>query len=295
MHRSPPPGAISLQDQNTNTGCHDNDLLVRTDIQAEVHNVESTAVESVNMTATARYDKLVFPSGKLAALSRKKNELTVLMKEKATIDIINKEYAIYTNKLDVLLYNCETILSSNISPDDKTTFIGWKSNFMQDVIVFRDEVHLYIQELTAKNTTKASKKATSIASSKSSVMSLRAKLADERAKRRAEEENLKQQEMLELKRAQLEKEEKALNIKRMKDYEDNLEQEIIELEGEKSSLSSSSSQSFDRKTVENLVKRQNEVTNSIIKNQEMLLLPRNEPKVFDGSDLTQFKTFMRAF
>ena len=96
-----------------------------------------------------------------------------------------------------------------------------------------------------------------------------------------------------------------LELKKIKDIEENLEKEIVEMEeisldgSQEHLLVNNNAQQFGSPTLDqqlkDLINRQNEVSLIVARNQEKMLLPKNEPKIFNGDDLTEFKTFMNAF
>jgi hypothetical protein len=270
---------------------------------------------------TGDYSRVCFPSGKLSAVTKKKNELQVLMSRvpKVTAQEINKEYAVYCDRVDSLQTACELELDKdNVNPDDVASLIERRSKINNDVGVFRDQVHHWLQGILVQHISVDVEDARSIDGNKSvrsnsscsSVLSLRAKLAEQRAKRMAEESFVKQKDILTLQKVELEQKMNQLELKKIKDIERNLKEEIDALEncseaGSQRSLSPCSKTARNSKltpalTLEpnlfsDILNRQNEVSLLIARNQEKLLLPKNEPKVFDGTDLTQFKTFMMAF
>lgn len=204
----------------------------------------------------------------------------------------------------------EELQKENASAEDLVAFFEWKSKANVDISVFRDQVAYYLQKTFPSKLSQGNSKGLSSEKSscksarsnqssvRSSVHSLKVKLAEHRAKRAAEEVYLKNKEELEKKKSQLEKQMSELELQKDKDIENNLKREIDALEDESFDTASSMESSINREVsgpFKEVLRQQNEISMMLLRNQEKALLPKNEPKVFDGSDLTQFKGFLKAF
>lgn len=246
-----------------------------------------------------------YPSGKLAVVTRKKNEILELMKNVPPVDknTFHKEYAVYCNRVESLLSACEDEINKpHATAYDVEQVLLWKTKVNGEISEFREIVMEYVQQTFPAASSKPNLgdelvdlgSVCSRGSRASSVQSLRVRLAEQRAKREANELYLKQKDELNDKRMKLEKEFAALELQKERNIETNLEREIEALESVSSyrDCSPGSRQSSGKHHNDD---SQSGAIRMLVQAQERSMLPKNEPMVFDGTDLTQFRTFMVAF
>ena len=255
-------------------------------------------------TTTQSEPLLEYPSGKLSVVTRKKNELCELMKRIPLVDreTFHREYAVYCERVDSLLSACDAeINKSGATQWAAEQVLQWKTKVNTDISTFREIAMQFIQK-SYPTTTSGPKvnndrasvcgSVQSVHSNASSAQSLRVKLAEQRAKREADELYLREKELLDDKKAKLEKDMAALELQKQKNIESNLAKEIEALEKEASS--SNSVRDSIASSKKNSSNDQN-IIRMLMNAQERSMLPKNEPTIFDGTDLTQFKTFIIAF
>ena len=153
---------------------------------------------------------------------------------------LNSLYAIYCDKMDVLFGACgDELHKPNADALEIRTLTECQRKVNNEVSGFRDEVHKWHQEYNYETAHNRSRficpSHGSVGSSRgshrsSSVQSLREKLAEQRAKRIAEKSFVKERDSLDQQMLDLKKKINKLELKKIKDIEENLEKEIVEME-----------------------------------------------------------------
>ena len=283
-----------------------------------------------------------FPSARLAAVTRKKNEICdLLRKEDATeIIILTKLYGEYLDKVDKLIQAVQEN-EKKCSAAQKNDLLAWYEPHRISILEFRLRMDKHLnEEREVRQSGSASSKSSKPASSvRSNVSSARVRLAEKKAETTAEEEYVKKLKIIEeekrrrdrvrkedeLRRNLEEEEENArfecklreAEVERKKTEQRILERELNELEGSacssvidlQSTLSSNeeptpigpsdhgavaTSNAFETKLLA-VMQNQNEISQSLARNQEKSALPRKEVQHFDGTDLTKFEGFIQSF
>ena len=232
---------------------------------------------------------LVIPSGKLASVTRKLNEMVSLLEIEPPIDAttILTQYTIFGQRLQVLDECVKVELSKLLTAEDGVKLLAWQGKYEEKVAEFRNKVQHWLNinktELpTPSVRSKSLKSARSVLSDGSSV--LRAKLAEQRAKRETEEKYRMEYEALE-------KQISELKLKRELFYEDKLQKEIEALNEEKS-VCDSEEESVKGKGV---TSKDGQLLELFYKSHHRAQLPFAEPPVFDGTDISLFRPFMLSY
>lgn len=99
-------------------------MLRRTPPDTRISTDDNAQEESAHL----RTESVSFPSGKLAAVTRKKNELLTLIQQTPPPrkEDVWKQYSIYCGKVDILHAECEHVENSCLSNDEnKEKILQW--------------------------------------------------------------------------------------------------------------------------------------------------------------------------
>ena len=243
-------------------------------------------------------DQLELPSAKLAALNRKQNEIKSLISIEPPIDpnTVSSQYGIYGERLDSLYEAVKIEGEKKLSPEDKLKLQSWTDKFEIQATSFRSELNIWLQNNTkseskngkvkseksraSEKSKKSEKSGTSYSGGSNASSILKAKLAEHKAKTIANENFMKQ-------KLKIEAELQELEMKKAKDYERILQEEIENLETPKVQTRNPDLNEF--------MKSQTRISSMLAVNQERVLLPKTEPEIFDGKDLSQYRSFKNSF
>jgi len=261
------------------------------------------------------------PSGKLAAVTRKGNELRELITQGVTDqNKIELEYQCYVERITKLKEACDN--QENLTEDSQQRRTTWWSENYSSIVQTRIDVEKYMQQLTgaiAKKQKSAITRRSSV-SLVSKTSSARVKLAERKAKLIAEkafEKTLIDLEDAELKHkrklretetAKLELEQSILEkeLDKLDTIADRIENTCLEDPFEENSSEGDSKENeatFMKKEnngnennkIFEVLRKQNEISSKIAKHQEKAELPKREVPVFDGEDITKYQSFIQNF
>ena len=243
------------------------------------------------------------PSARLAAVTRKGNEILELMnnqcKDKNALDTLFKEYL---TKVDNLHIDCEKQELDEVGVAARS---NWLKLHSDPIVNTRVTIVKYINDMHADirgNTCSVS----SVAGSATS--STRARLAEQKAKLAADRAYNDELSALQDKIRKIELEKRGLEQKVLENELNKLDNitNVLENHGEDNTEEPSRYESKltnpgttrPRSKLESdlltLLKQQHDITLAVTK-QSNSELPKKEIHTFDGSDITKFPIFMRSF
>ena len=258
------------------------------------------------------------PSGKLGAVTRKSNEIKALLDSGCKADDMLLElYSQYNGKVKALEDAC-TNMPSTVEVRSKMR--KWYDEHSADIVSFKIEFENYMKELKEQRkaplSVKSSEKAaTSSVHSKSTTSSARFKLAEKKAKLAAEKEYAEKMAALDKQELEHRNKVRQAELEKIATEHRLMEQEISKLDDLADRLkdmgrSSQAGLSFNEthrappnngessglgKQLVDVLDRQTQLTLSIAQHQQKAELPKREIPVFDGSDPTQYRSFMNNF
>lgn len=247
---------------------------------------------------------IIYPSGRLGAVTRKRNQIIELLQSKSTENV-----ALVTTLFDELMSKKDCFISAcneqqsidGVDPSDKTEFISWTNNHLASIDEFISKVEIWLgsegRNIDLSPGDSASQVTKSSQRSSSSVISVRAKMAQRRAKLNADQKLFDEEASLKQSKYELERQEKKLLLKREDIELQNLERELEKIESP--SISSNLEQpvavAADVNAGNVVDKGDDDVPALLLKGHSMYRLPFNEPEKFDGTDITKFQPFVLAF
>lgn len=275
-----------------------------------------------------------YPKGRVSAFTRVKNQMDDILKKEVVDKTLYEELLeVLQTKYDNFVSAGKDELSKeNIDEEEMTQFQVWFEEKVQEMHNSLTCARKNLDELKEDNLRLGDSASVfhfdqrSTNSKASSTSSARIRLAERRAKLEAEQK-LRDKKLL------LQKQLEDLKFLQEKEEQNILEQELDKIDGKEnrreihnmlplangdplnkcinfdSKLESENKYlSTKPKVPLNSVKsrdnselfaevlnKQNEISMSLVRNQQRALLPRHEPSVFDGKDPTSFNTFMCAF
>ena len=258
------------------------------------------------------------PSAQLASVTRKRNELNELLNNfPIDRDLVQQEYNDYLRRVEKLLEACNELRT--LKDFDSTGLDNWLLPITQSIADFRIKID-QILALKSKTTssTRHARSHQSRSSCPSNTSSARIKLAQMKAKTQADKLVLKETEEIEAMELKLLQDKRKAEVRRAEVEAELMEKELDKLdEGDRASRLASSEGSapsarysesssaeglprnktsgFDNSALASILNKQNEIAVAIMDSQERAMLPKRELKKFDGTELTEYKTFIRDF
>jgi len=283
--------------------------------------VERTPPPSTNADTDPVF---VPPSGKLAAVSRKGNELTELMNNNVTdLDLLNKQYESYLEKIRVLEEACTS--QTNLNEDEVKNGEAWLAERKPAIVTLRISFEQYSNRLRGAIPKTARSRHSHVSSACSRTSSARVKLAELKAKLAADKVYNEKLNELKLQEVQREIELRKLEEEKQKIEHDVLEAELTKLDEIANELENASvvtppeptfamqtpvklppplqaSTAFQNPPVNppvtkivEVIEKQNEISLKIAKHQEKAELPKRELSVFNGEDIVEYRAFIQNF
>ena len=267
-------------------------------------------------------EKIIYPVARLAAMTRKCNEIKELLpfQNKPNFIIVKERKEQLTEKIEAFLYHCRETKASSIcmSEEEHRRFRDWKNTHTKNVIDFLSHVELWLKETEKTLTDRiddvnpedsiSQVRQSSVLSS--SVTSSHAKLRQDKIKlemqRKLEEENFKleEQELKEMiqhekRKLELKKERLRIEAKIKQEELERITREINRSESIYRTRSRASSHRMEQtnhstKSFHRNTQPKTEVFSAPVV-QTVFQLPRNEPDVFNGDDITTYKPFILSF
>ena len=254
---------------------------------------------------------IVYPSGKLGAMTRRSNEIKELLPNKSSdnydrVSSLLKELIAKRTKFVPACRQQHEVVG--ISQVDLNDFMLWESKHVNTINVFCDRVVKWIDEFRGIYDKAVSPDdSVSRSSACSSIASMRAKLVGRKikveTKRKLIQETslLKENEM----KAKIAHEELQLSLLR-ETKELKIRYETEEINKLEQVLSGSISPSVTSRLgstsldlyvpkFKNVLEKQNDLALMLAKNQVLSQLPHNEPEIFDGNDITLYQSFVLSF
>ena len=284
-------------------------------------NDEVVSVPPVQESVKPKQIKFKAPSGKLAAVTRKQNELMTLLNDKCRdSNLITNLFTEYKQKFQILHDEC----ASQILPqsEDLVREEWWSTRSYENARI-EIEVNNYLSYLSPtlrKPETDQRSKISAAVSMRSNTSSARVKLAERKAKLMAEKDYQEKMNKIEEKQLELNRQIKEAEFEKRVIENNVLEEELnnldrladqLEIGGSLTSSKTrynSSSESLETRSSElthklerrnpDLIKvlnKQNELTMKIAKHQEKAELPRKTLTPFDGKDVTNYFAFKQGF
>lgn len=263
------------------------------------------------------------PYAKLAAVTRKENEITLLLEALDSSDLgeVKDEFTIYLKRVEAL-YEAAA-----------ETHSEWLEQHTQKISEFRLKIESLVHPVLSEPHSQRNSENTTVSgksSSSSRASSARIRLAEQRAKLVARKQSdneyakLKKEELA--MKAEHEKELLAIELKKEQIKTQRLEKEMNELarelesiEGrcnasisshnvgdnnkdingnEDAAIAATSNIPHDRPPnmhVDNMMEKQNQIAQAMTECQRQSFLPKRELQIFDGSDVTMYKNFIVNF
>ena len=279
-----------------------------------ITNVQSDlVVESVVFTP---------PSARLGAVTKKGNALKELLNSRTTdVSLLKSLYNEYTDKIAVLNDACLEMRTD----ENKELLDEWINKNKPAMVNLQIATENYLKTLTNTVSQKAgsikshSSQATSGLTTRSHTSSARIKLAEKKAKLTAEKfynERLTQLEKEELqhkqnvRRAQEEKLQIEQNIlqeelDKLDDIAPNIEKQPYNVLGSRPNINEDcrheapyhlhrDATGRDASLID-VLRKQNEISRTIVRHQEKAELPKEELQIFDGKDVTKYPSFIANF
>jgi len=273
--------------------------------------------------------KFIPPTGKLSIVTRKGNEIRELLdtrsSEKSKIEQIFADYKI---KVETLTQSVSMQLLEGEEDDKRNEWWNLKNEWWNLIVNLSIIVQKYLDEITTAErqvrapSVRTHKTNSSCHSSTSSAA--RVRLAEKKAQLNSEKnyhEKMKRLEKEELRRKteEIEHKEKlrAVNLERMELEQKLFEKELNDMDRQFDDYTSQigkneecnvvdDGRTGNQRTESNVVipkertlievmQKQADISNKIMKHQEKAELPRKEIFVFDGKDVTKYNIFMRNF
>ena len=248
------------------------------------------------------------PTGRLAAVTRKGNELLDLIdNEERSVELLQTALQEYHEKIENYAVACDQSNLKLEALSAKNEY--WEKNYSK-MLNTRITAEKYISSLTGTRPKvyQSVKSQRTEGSNLSRTSSARVRLAEKKAKLAAkiayeqriaeleekerELRNLKRKagvEMLEIEQKTLENElDKLDNIAHQLEDDNMSTPEIDNHRSHPTSIKS-------KPNLTEVLKRQNEISLSIVKHQERAELPKRELTVFDGKDVTDYASFIQNF
>jgi len=269
----------------------------------------SKAPETGDLDSDGNNSDIIYPSGKLGAMTRKINEIRPYLrgeKSQETSKIVGELSSALTAKRKAFETACEDQqVLPNVLKDDLEQFILWKrghlgvvGKFQQVVLDWLDEADHEVRSsvsITPDDSvsqiscrSRSSINEAALNTMKSEVLAKKKKLAEISAleeKERLAAENYRKLQL------QLKREAEELKLKYEEEAVNKIEQQFLS----NSSQNSTVSGLRPATGLHEVLEKQNELTQLLVKNQSLARLPDNSPETFDGTDLTKFRPFILSF
>lgn len=263
------------------------------------------------------YDEIVYPSQRLGAITRKRNDIFKLMKNGEKNDenytIIKSLLDEYRSKIANFKSCCKLEENKNVDPDELKEFITWQHGNIVKMECAMEDVYKYLRDQEDEILVPSDSASQVSKNSKSSKISdiLSKRIMDCKLKNLTEINMIEKAALLKEQEieAKLDYEKTILKLKmnadkiRMECEVDAL-QKLEEEYGIKSSVSSpkvhkniadNENDSIPVTNFAKLLEIQNNLSLSMLKTQNLASLPKNEPEKFDGEDITKYKSFILSF
>ena len=273
------------------------------------------AGHSCSQLPDAEHTSSQMPSAQLASITRKRNQLEpYLLDVPLDLDVIKKEYNEYLKRVETLYETCNDL--RNRDGFDTCQLDSWLFPVSESINSFRQKVDALLARKPEPTPSLSNRSRPSNASvgGASGTSSARIRLAQQRAKIAAEKSLIEKTEELEAEELKIKQKQRTARLER-----DQIEAEILEDELERmdkeelSSVFSSGSSKASRQVrdyprgrpsegkkptlslLRDALTEQSKAAQTLVNNQERMLLPKRELRYFDGEDTTEFKTFIRDF
>ena len=250
-----------------------------------------------------------YPSAKLGAVTRLKNEITELLPEST------KNCELIAEKFNDYLLRVERLYAACIDEASLTWLAGHKPSIEEFRAKVEKIIHPRVADpiLDPTNCSKAGSKQ----SSSSSLSAARVRLAERKVQLQVSkltldrEKALKETELkLAIEKQKLQQEQEALRINLLEEQFQNL-QICSGSGGGSKATSDKCSHSVDslndglnivdapvksnNANFLQILRQQNDISSNLMRNQVALTLPKSDIVPFDGSDITTYKSFVKAF
>ena len=214
------------------------------------------------------YDALFLPSAKLGSVTRKINEIKLLLEIEPPIErnVILEQYTNLGSRVDSLELACDEEFKKKLSDPDRDKLVEWQLKYQTDLSAVKESLQSWLRKCKRGENSKE-----------------------------VDEKKPKQKEKFEKKVAELEKQLNELKLLNSSQVDRNSEES--EQPGSRLDTASfaNSLQASQVESLKEIVKEQGKIAALIAKGQQKAQLPCHEPETFDGKDLTKFRPFLRCF
>ena len=267
----------------------------------------------------ADHEQIAYPSSKLSAVTRKKNQIDELKssKNQENLLLVKKYLSEYEEKKKVFEEACalEELKKGCTKYEE---FISWKNNHKEEMDKFYSETKDWLGEGCWDDTVAPhdsvscagkSTRSSSRSSVRSSTSSVRARIAQKKveceAKLKLLEETsaLRQKEIdtrleYERKMLALKLETERLTLKNEDEALSKIVEKLEDIDGNQSNVeppATGNAKDFNVSDIGKFLAKQNDITELLVKNQSLSQLPCKEPDFFDGEDILSYRTFVLSF